>query len=181
MKAPRESKLRIIVLGYVVRRPLGGGTWPTLQYALGLLRLGHDVYFLEDSDDYESCYDPSRDVTDTDPRFGLRYAAEVFGRTGLGERWAYHDAHTGTWHGPRAVDMLAICRDADLVVNVSGINPLRPWLAEVPRRAYVDTDPGFEQVRQQDSPARRALAREHGENTAYLGHCSRASRARPHH
>ena len=153
--------LRIVVLGYVVRRPLGGGTWPTLQYTLGLLRLGHDVYFLEDSDDYESCYDPNRHVTDKDPRFGLEYAAKVFERTGLGERWAYHDAHTKTWHGPCSAAMLQICKDADLVVNVSGINPLRPWLREIPRRAYIDTDPGFEQVRQLRDSRRRALVQGH--------------------
>lgn len=161
MSTVRESKLRIIVLGYVVRRPLGGGTWPTLQYALGLLQLGHDVYFLEDSDDYESCYDPSRHVTDCDPSFGLRYAAGVFSRTELAERWAYHDAHTKTWHGPRGADMVALCKDADLVINVSGINPMRPWLGQIPRRVYIDTDPGFEQIRQQDSPSRRALALAH--------------------
>lgn len=161
MSPVRESKLRIIVLGYVIRRPLGGGTWPTLQYALGLLQLGHDVYFLEDSDDYESCYDPSRHVTDCNPSFGLQYALGVFARTDLAHRWAYHDAHTQTWHGPRGADMVELCKDADLVINVSGINPIRPWLEGIARRAYIDTDPGFEQIRQHDSPSRRALANAH--------------------
>jgi hypothetical protein len=32
----RSPRLRVLVLGYVVRRPLGGGVWPTLQYALDL-------------------------------------------------------------------------------------------------------------------------------------------------
>ena len=57
------DKLRIIVLGYIVRRPLGGGVFPTLQYALGLQKLGHDVWFFEDSEDYPACYDPTRWVT----------------------------------------------------------------------------------------------------------------------
>ena len=47
----KDSALRIVVLGYVVRGPLGGLTWHHLQYLLGLRRLGHDVYFFEDSDD----------------------------------------------------------------------------------------------------------------------------------
>lgn len=172
MTRPRDSRLRIVVLGYVVRRPLGGGTWPTLQYALGLLGLGHDVRFLEDSDDYPSCYDTTTHETGIDPTCGLRYATSVFDRQGLGERWAYHDAHTGTWHGPCGGDMEAWCAEADLVLNVSGVNPIRPWLRDVPRRAYIDTDPGFEQVRQRDSAERRALARQHnvfftlGENIA---------------
>jgi len=155
------SRLRVLVLGYIVRRPLGGGTWPTLQYALGLARLGHEVYFLEDSDDYLGCYDPSRHVTDADPSFGLRYAKTVFERVGLGSKWAYYDAHTGVWHGPCSDRVLKICANADLLLNVSGINPIRPWLAGVPRRAYIDTDPAFEQVRQLTDEHRRALALQH--------------------
>lgn len=155
------SRLRVLVLGYIVRRPLGGGAWPTLQYALGLKRLGHDVYFLEDSEDYASCYDPQRHVTDENPAFGLAFAAEVFCRTGLGDRWAYHDAHTRTWHGPCGDRALEICATADLLLNVSGINPIRPWLGRVPHRAYIDTDPAFEQVRQRTEGDRRARALEH--------------------
>ena len=128
------DKLRILVLGYVVRRPLGGGAWPTMQYALGLKRLGHDVWFLEDSEDWGCCYDPSRHVTDEDPTFGLRFARIAFERTGLGERWAYFDAHREVWHGPCADRIHEICGAADLLINNSGINPIRPWLARVPRR-----------------------------------------------
>ena len=56
------SRLRIIVLGYIVRGPLGGLAWHYLQYVLGLSRLGHDVYFFEDSDEHASCYDPVRNA-----------------------------------------------------------------------------------------------------------------------
>lgn len=156
-----SSSLRILVLGYVVRRPLGGGTWPTLQYALGLLRLGHDVWFLEDSEDYDFCYDPSRHVTDKDPTYGLGYADRVFERVGLADRWAYYDAHKQTWHGPAGNKVPEIAATADLLLNVAGINPIRPWLKHVPRRAYIDIDPAFEQVRQLTDDHRRERARQH--------------------
>jgi hypothetical protein len=39
------TKGRIIVLGYIVRGPIGGMAWHHLQYVLGLHRLGFDVYF----------------------------------------------------------------------------------------------------------------------------------------
>ena len=71
------SGLRVVVLGYVVRGPIGGMAWHHLQYVLGLSWLGHDVTFLEDSDDYPSCYDPSRGVVDTEPSYGLRFAAAL--------------------------------------------------------------------------------------------------------
>src|SRR4051794_18330466 len=82
-----NSRLRIVVLGYVVRGPLGGMVWSNLHYLMGLASLGHDVYFVEDSDDYPSCYDPVRCLTDTDPTYGLGFAERTFARIGFGERW----------------------------------------------------------------------------------------------
>lgn len=154
--------MRIVVLGYVVRCPLGGMAMHYLQYALGLLRLGHDVYFIEDSDDYpECCYDPTRHVTGPDPSYGLLWAGEVFKELGLGERWAYYDAHTNRWHGPCAGRIDQICSGADVLINPSGSCPLRGPLIQIPVRVFIDTDPGFEQVRQLTVPSRRARALEH--------------------
>lgn len=153
--------MRIVVLGYIVRGPLGGLVWHHLQYVLGLARLGHDVTFVEDSDDHPwSCYDPERHVTDTDPSHGLRVARDLFARVGLGERWTYHDAHRSRWHGPAADRAIETCRSADVVVNLGGVNPLRPWLEDAPVRVLVDTDPVFTQIRHlQDDEARERAAR----------------------
>jgi hypothetical protein len=82
------EKLRIIVLGYVIRGPLGGLAWHHLQYVIGLIRLGHDVVFIEDSDDFPSCYNPSTSVTSEDPSFGVSFAASVFSRLGIADCWA---------------------------------------------------------------------------------------------
>src|SRR5260370_41511741 len=79
------SGLRVVVLGYLVRGPLGGLAWHHLQYVLGLARLGHDVTFAEDSDDYPSCYDPDRGLVDVDPAYGLRFPAATFGPGGPGD------------------------------------------------------------------------------------------------
>jgi len=159
--AAGASRLRIAVLGYVIRGPLGGLAWHHLQYVLGLDRLGHDVLFYEDSDDYPACYDPARNVTDTDPSYGLRFAAAAFTRLGLGERWAYHDAHAGGWRGPAAARAVEFARAADLLVDLSGVNPLRPWHLAIPARALVDTDPAFTQIKHLTDPAALARARAH--------------------
>lgn len=161
---------RIAVLGYVVRGPLGGLAWHHIQYVAGLQRLGHDAMFLEDSEDFDSCYDPGADGMTADPGYGLRFAADAFARFGLEGRWAYYDAHTERWLGAAGDRAVEFCRTADLVLDVSGVNPLRPWLEDVPARALVDTDPLFTQVRHvSDRWAReRALAHTHfftfGEN-----------------
>jgi len=171
------SRLRIIVLGYIVRFPLGGMAWHYLQYAIGLARLGHDVYFLEDSEDFASCYDPARHVTDTDPTYGMEFTAAMLDRVGLKDRWAFYDAHQQHWLGPRAHEIDEIIANAELLLNISGANPLRGRLVEVPVRVFIDTDPLFEQVRQLTVPDRRERALQHnsffsfGENIA-SGKCS---------
>jgi hypothetical protein len=162
MRARRGSNgLRIIVLGYIVRGPIGGLVWHHLQYVMGLAKLGHEVYFVEDSGDSPwCCYDPSRHVTDSDPTFGLRFAQQVFELGGVGERWAYYDAHRSTWHGP-ADRVPQLCETADLLLNLGGVNTLRNWFKGIPRRALVDTDPAFTQIKHLTDPAAHAEAAQH--------------------
>ena len=158
----RNSRLRIVVLGYLVRGPVGGMAWVSLHYLLGLRRLGHDVTFIEDSTDSPwCCYDPERSVTDADPSFGIRYATAVFSRSGLGEDWAYWDGHTARWLGSSAPTAAEKCHQADLLINISGANPLREWTAAIPRRAFLDTDPVYTQIRHLTDDAERARAGEH--------------------
>ncbi len=158
---PHTQRVRIVVLGYIVRCPLGGMAWHYLQYVLGLAALGHDVFFIEDSDDFPSCYDPVRHVTDHDATYGLEFTRRTFDRVGLGDRWAYHDAPRAKWAGPGAGHAVDVCRSADIVLNISGANPLRSWLEATPIRIFIDTDPVFEQIRQLTVPERRARALMH--------------------
>jgi hypothetical protein len=171
------DRLRIIVLGYMIRGPVGGFASYHLQYVKGLARLGHDVYFIEIGDEYPSCYHPSRNVTERDPTYGLEFATDVFKRAGLPDRWAYFDAHRGQWYGPCAARVPEIGATADLLLNVGSINPVNPWFAEVPARALVDLDPVFTQVKHITDASARARALHHtafftiGENFG-LPHCS---------
>jgi hypothetical protein len=152
---------RIVVMGYIVRGPMGGMAWHHLQYVLGLARLGHDVYFIEDSDDYPSCYDPTRNCVDADPSCGIAFTSIAFEKLGLPDRWAYCDAHTSRWLGPLAEHAIEICSHAEVLLNVSGVNPLRPWLESIPVRVLIDTDPAFIQIRHLQRPAARKLAARH--------------------
>ncbi len=156
-----DNSFRVVVLGYIVRGPLGGLAWHHLQYVLGLARLGHDVYFVEDSDDFPSCYDPSRDAVDADPTYGLRFIQEAFTRIGLPDRWAYHDALQGIWHGPLASVFADQKLQADLLLNVSAANPVRDWMLSIPNRVMIDTDPVFTQIRHLTDVAARARAELH--------------------
>jgi hypothetical protein len=168
------SKLRILILGYLVRGPMGGMCWQNLNYMAGLARLGHEVYFLEDSDDYDSCFHPATWQMDRDPRYGFRFTDRALRGIGLPGRWAYYDAHTKTWFGPCSNRVADLISSADLLLNFSGVNPLRPWLMDVPVRVYLDIDPAFTQLNHLLDAAKRARAEMHtsflsiGENIGRL-------------
>ena len=92
------SSLRVVVTGLMAQYPLGGMTWHYLQYVLGLRRLGHDVYYLEDTGD--AVYSPGAGgSTIRDCTFNVEYLARVMARFGLAERWAYHFSAGSSWYG----------------------------------------------------------------------------------
>lgn len=156
-----SQRLRIVVFGYIVRGPLAGFAWHHLQYVTGLLRLGHDAIFVEESGDTPGCYDPQKGGVAADPTYGLRFIADAFTACGIGDRWAYFDAHTRNWHGPRRADVVDFCRQSDMLINLNDAEPLRDLLAGVPVRVLIDTDPVFTQVAHLQRPERRAAAAGH--------------------
>lgn len=143
------SRLRIIVTGLIAQYPLGGVTWDYLQYVVGLARLGHDVYYLEDT---ELCpYNPVEGVVSDDCRYNVSYLAGVMSCFGLDNKWAYHfidRSHSkAEWFGLSDEERATVIESADLLINVSCALP-RPWdYRQVWRLAYVDTDPVFTQVK----------------------------------
>jgi GT2 family glycosyltransferase len=155
------SRLRIVVLGYIVRGPLGGLAWHYLQYVLGLSRLGHEVLFVEQNEAYSSCYDPARGAWTNDPSYGLAFADAAFRHLDHADCWAFVDATSGRWHGPDAERVRRRCVDADILLNVSGVTQLPVELHRVPVRVLIDTDPAFTQIRHLTDAAARRRADEH--------------------
>lgn len=151
-----DDTLRIVVLGYLVRGPIGGMAWGSqMHYLAGLRDLGHDVYLLEDSGDAPwACWDPELGMINSTPTYGLRFAADALASVRLGERWAYLDAPRRSWHGPLAGRVADVCASADLLIDIGGVNQARPWLMVIPRRILLDLDPVFTQVASLNRTAR---------------------------
>ena len=108
--------MHIVILGYLVRGPLGGASWHFLQYVIGFKKLGHEVLFLEDSDDFASCYNPITYETTTDPTLGIAFVQGLFKKYDLQDKWAYYDEHTNTWFGQTKEKVLHFCKNADVVL-----------------------------------------------------------------
>ena len=138
------SHSRILVLHLAGQYPLGGIGWQAIHYLVGLARLGHDVYYVEDS--ASPPYDPRVKSVVEDCSYGVEFLGRTMDRFGLGDRWAYRDiVHERCYGLPRErVDRLY--READALVNVCGASQLREEHLRCPIRIYVQTDPVHDQI-----------------------------------
>ncbi len=152
---------RIVVAGYLVRNPMGGYAWQAAHYLLGLLALGHDAWFYEDTGFYDLAYDPVGDRFGPEYEAGVGLTAAFLDRLGLGERWVFVDVHRRVEHGPAAGRATALLREADLVLNVAGVNRIPPEVRAGRRDVFVDIDPGVTQIRAETDPLIRAMLDEH--------------------
>jgi hypothetical protein len=124
-----------------------------LQIAAGLLRLGHDVRYVETSSAWP--YDAGRGLRVDDAGYTLAYLARVTPRFGLGERWAYRRSWgDGAWLGPAATDAAQWLAGTDFVFNVAGAT----WIAQdgfrCGRLVHYGTDPVAEELRHAAGDAR---------------------------
>lgn len=146
-----QSSLRIIVTGLIAQHPLMGGiTWHYLQYILGLTRLEHDVYYLEDSGEFPYTLDGGASGTDWIARdciANVGYLAEVMARFGLEDRWTYHFPLKSEWYGLSDRQREAVIQSADLLINVSGSLEHPQDYRCIPHLLYIDTDPVVTQIK----------------------------------
>ena len=156
-----KESLNILVAGYIVRGPLGGLVWHHFQYWYGLHEMGHNVLFIEDSEDYPACFHPLSGTFSTDPIYGIHFLKTLAEQFGLADSWAYYDAHRNSWLGQSSGDVLRFASNADLFINLSGMMPLRDYWLKIPKRIYLDTDPLYTQIRHLESANLKALVRAH--------------------
>jgi hypothetical protein len=173
-----SGRLNIIVAGLIGQYPIGGVTWDYIQYVLGLRDLGHNVTYLEDSEQWP--YNPSENGCGREAVYNAEYLERIMARFGLGDCWAYRfpggslptgETFQERWYGlsdgrrDQAIDR------ADLLINVSsGIgNPNR--YRQIARLAYVDTDPVFTQIRAVHDAVFRAHLDAHDLHFTY-GECA---------
>ncbi|MGD0649810.1 MAG: glycosyltransferase family 1 protein [Verrucomicrobiia bacterium] len=136
--------MRIIVTGLVGQYAFGGVAWDYLQYVEGFRLLGHEVWYLEDTETWP--YDPIKNTVSDDCSYNVKYLGDVMNRLSLGDRWIYRNAPDGSYHGVSEAEARKFCASADVYLNVSGCGWLRPEYVAIPRKVFIDSDPMFTQV-----------------------------------
>lgn len=140
------TRKRIVVTGFMAGVPIGGVVWQHIHYIVGLQRLGHEVYYVEDSARYT--YDPS--IGDWGPYY--KYAIEELGRLaerfGFQGRWAFcaRFLPEQPMGGMTRAKMLDLIRNADVVLNVCGTQEIHEEIRDLKNMIYLESDPGLEQI-----------------------------------
>jgi hypothetical protein len=136
--------VKVLFAGIIGRYPLGGVTWCSLMYLLGLRALGHDVFYVEDTG--ECIYDPEQNTRSVDPGYGLKHIDDALRPHGLGEAWSFVN-YDGSYHGATRERVADFAASADLFINLSGGTWFwRDEYVRIPRRIFIDSDPAFTQL-----------------------------------
>jgi hypothetical protein len=140
-----STKRRLVVLGMMGRTPFAGVAWQVLQYLEGFRRLGHEVYYVEDTGDWP--YDPEQNTITDDCGYTVNYLARLMAWCGMQDRWAYcAAAQGGRTYGLAETEVYRLLGRADALVNLTGATVLREEHLRVPTRIYLETDPVLPQI-----------------------------------
>ena len=141
---------RIIVAGAIEAHPLcgGGNTWAFLQYVLGFRRLGFETYYVEQLA-RANCIDDNWSRTTLACSANARHFHSLVERFGL-SGYASLLASDGSGHiGLSYAEVEALSGETELLVNISGRLSFEKIMRNVRRRMYLDMDPGFTQIWQE--------------------------------
>jgi hypothetical protein len=137
---------KIIVLGFMGGCPIAGVIWQHIHFIVGLQRLGHDVYYVEDTGTYP--YNPVRpDISDHS--YSTLTLSKLANEHGFEGRWAY----CARYRAPFAVDgmewrtLLKLYKEADCALNICGSHAINEEIASVRHLIYVESDPGVQQIK----------------------------------
>lgn len=141
----RKASLRIIVSGLAASVPVGGMAWHYMQYVIGLHRMGHEVYYHEDT--WSWPFNPVKNAPDPDGTYSAAFLEDFFETHApdLRQQWHYLHLHEKSF-GMSAAAFNAAAGKADIFLNISGSNFIPDQLPGDCTKVFVDTDPGYNQI-----------------------------------
>jgi hypothetical protein len=143
-----KPKHKIVVLGYMGNCPIAGVIWQAIHYIVGLQRLGHEVYYIEDASPVP--YDPVARALTEDTTYVGDILSRLANEFGFSRRWAFSPRYRSREEtlGPLSrAQVNELYRDADAVLNICGSHELNEDLLLSNRLVYVESDPGVEQIK----------------------------------
>src|SRR2546430_1920227 len=114
------GKKKIVLLGMMTRFPVAGAVWGTMQYLIGLRRLGYDAYYVEAHARTPAAL--MRTADDDSSALAVAFLSEVMRRFDMEDRWAFHALHVEDCrcYGMTEGQLKDLYRDAALLINYHG-------------------------------------------------------------
>jgi hypothetical protein len=141
------KRKRIVVMGFMAGCPIAGVIWQHVHYIVGLMRLGHEVYYIEDS--ARLPYDPVKFEVTNDFSYALAFLDKLSRQFGFEHRWAFCARYLPgePCHGLSIDRVRELYRTADAIFNICGTQEMNGDLLQSERILYIESDPGVEQIR----------------------------------
>jgi hypothetical protein len=147
----------IVVSGALANKPgNGGAAWTRLSWLLGLKRLGHEVYFIEQIA-ANACSDAAGSPCDLADSVNAAFFRHVAGRFGFAATAALVCEDDLKSIGLPVTELTDVAAAADLLVNISGHLTLEALKPRLRRRVFLDLDPGYTQIWHTQRLAERQL------------------------
>ena len=141
------QKKKIVVMGFMGSMPIAGVIWQHIHYLVGLQRLGHDVYYIEDS--ARLPYNPETFEINNE----FDYTARVLNRSsqefGFKGHWGFCARYLpgNPTAGLSLKKIRQLYRDADAILNICGAQEFNDDLLVSDSILYIESDPGVEQIK----------------------------------
>jgi len=141
------KRKRIIVMGFMGSMPIAGVIWQHIHYIVGLQRLRHDVYYIEDS--ARLPYNPETFEVNDDFAYAARVLDRLSREFGFENRWAFCARYLpgNPTCGLSLRNIRQLYREADAILNICGAQEFNDDLLVSNRILYIESDPGVEQIK----------------------------------
>jgi hypothetical protein len=150
-------------MGFMGSCPIAGVIWQHIHYIVGLQRLGHDVYYVEDS--ARLPYNPETFEVNNEYDYAEQLLERLAREFNFTNRWAFCARYLpkNPTVGLSLKKVRQLYRDADAILNICGTQEFNDDLLTNDRILYVESDPGVEQIKidQGVKSTRQYLRRHH--------------------
>jgi hypothetical protein len=138
---------RIVVMGFMGSCPIAGVIWQHVHYIVGLQRLGHEVYYIEDS--ARIPYNAETFDTNNDYTYATKLLAGLADKFDFKNRWAFCARYLPELPavGLTLKKIRQLYKSADAILNVCGTQEFNDDLLASDRILYLESDPGVEQIK----------------------------------
>jgi hypothetical protein len=127
--------------------PVAGVIWQHLHYIVGLQRLGHKVWYVEDTSRYP--YDPEQFTISNDLSYVSKTLTRLSKEFGFEDSWCFCGRYdkNPTTVGMSLAQLKKIYKECDAAFNICGSHEINDDLLSVKNLVYVESDPGLEQIK----------------------------------